>query len=399
MAANTLPAKGAEPETLNVYIDADFSITPAVGEAIELGLLTALAEVDDRAAGVPVRVQRLDHRTSPRRSKRNFETFLRDPNALVMFGGQQSPPYLSFGDEINANGIPLLLAWSAAAPVTRLAPGDQNYIFRLSVDDSQAGPFLVGQALTAGCRDIALLLTDTGWGRANLRTMTAALEARELSPAKTIMIPSDVGAAAARNIARDIANSGAQCSLAVLTPAIGSTVLTALRDMDVKIDVFSHWGIFSRSFPETVTFEMREALNLQVLHTCGLSIEQAGSPVLTAALTHARTLDPSIARLADIAAPAGFVHGYDLGRVFLAAIEQAASTPAWSQGQAARRDAFRDAIAALERPVDGIMKRYAPPFSAFSDDNPDGHEALGRDSLCLARFDRNNRLVSVNAPE
>ena len=35
--------------------------------------------------------------------------------------------YLTFGDEINSNHVPLLLTWSAAGPVTRLAFGDENY--------------------------------------------------------------------------------------------------------------------------------------------------------------------------------------------------------------------------------------------------------------------------------
>lgn len=393
------PARTAQPDSLNVYIDADFSVAPIVGEAIELGLLTALAEVDGRVAGLPVTVQRMDHRTNSRRSQRNFKQFLNDPNAIAMFGGKQSPPYLSYGDQINAYGVPLLLAWSAAAPITRLATGSGNFIFRLSVDDKQAGPFLVEQALQDGCHDVALLLVDTGWGRANLRTITAALEARQLVPTAVIMVPNDIGKAAARNVARDLANSKAQCSLAVLTTDTGSTVLAALSEMEVDIDVFSHWGIFGQRFPVNVPFEMRESLNLRVLHTCGLSIEQAGSPVLANALERANEINGQILRLADISAPAGFVHGYDLGRIFLAAAEQAATTAEWSDSPIARRAALRNALAELEQPIDGIMTRYAPPFSDLTESNPDGHEALGQESLCLAVFDEENHLVPATERE
>ncbi|MEO0916036.1 MAG: ABC transporter substrate-binding protein [Pseudomonadota bacterium] len=394
-AIGTTPANTAQSDELHIYIDADFSIAPMVGEAIELGLRAALADTEGQIAGLPVSIRRLDHRTNPRRSHKNFETFLRDPHAIAMVGGQQSPPYLSYGTEINASRVPLLLAWSAAAPLTRFAEGDQNHIFRLSVDDSKAGAFLVAQALADGCRDIALLLADTGWGRANQININAALGAHQLSPVTTITVPSDVGRATARNVARDLQNSGAECSLAVLTNVTSSTIFAAMHEMQVDVDVFSHWGIFSPDFTRNVPHDVRQALNLRVLHTCALSLERSGSQVLDNALHKARAIDNRIAVLGDIRAPAGFVNGYDLGRIFQAAIEQAATSPAWDQSPVARRDAFRAALVSLEEPVEGIMKTYAPPFSRVSAANADGHEALGQDSLCLAKFDRENRLVAA----
>lgn len=390
-----LPSQADTPDGLNIYIDADFSQEPYVGEAIELGLKTALAETGGQIAGLPVSVRRLDHRTSPRRSKRNFATFLEDPNAIAMFGGKQSPPYLTYGEFINANRVPLLLGWSAAAPVTRLADGDANYIFRVSVDDRQAGPFLVEQALSEGCDDVGLVLVDTGWGRANLKTMTAALEARQRAPALTVMVPNDIGNTAARNIARDVASSGVECVLAVLTADTGATVVAAFHELEVAVEVLAHWGIVSAGFPRTVTFEMRETLKLRMLHTCGLNLERSGSEPLSRAIAQAAKQSAPIQSLVDIDAHAAFVHGYDLGRIFRAAVEQAAETELWSDSGVARRTALRDALAALEQPVEGILKVYDPPFADLSQDMRDGHDALGRESLCLTKFDEQNRIVSV----
>jgi len=395
LALASLPSQADLADGMNIYIDADFSQEPHVGEAIELGLNSALAETGGRIAGLPVSVRRLDHRTSPRRSKRNFATFLKDRNAIAMFGGKQSPPYLTYGAFINANQVPLLLGWAAAAPVTRMADGNANYIFRLSVDDSQAGPFLVDQALAEGCQDIALVLVDTGWGRANLDTMTAALAAKQRTPALTVMVPTDTGSATARNMARDIDASGVQCVLAVLTVDTGETVLAALHELAVPVDVLAHWGIVGAGFPLTVTYEMRETLRLRILQTCGLSIERTGSRALSRAIAQAAKLNATIHSLSDIDAHAGFVHGYDLGRIFRAAAEQAAETDQWSDGPMARRAALRDALAALEQPVDGILKVYHPPFADLSQNRRDGHEALGKESLCLAKFDEENRIVPV----
>jgi len=380
-------------DSMTIYIDADFSLEPQVGEAIELGLLTALSETGGQVAGLPVSVRRFDHRTSPRRSRRNFASFLEDRTAIAVFGGKQSPPYLSYGEEINERQVPLLLGWSAAAPVTRLADGAANFIFRLSVDDTHAGPFLVDQALAEGCNDIALILVDTGWGRANLRTMTAALESQKSAPKVTVVVPTDIGNAEARNIARDIDKIGVECALAVLTGNTGAAVMAALHEMEVAVDVLAHWGLVGAMFPQNVTFEMREFLNLRMLHTCGLSVEQAGSEVLELAISRAAAEHAAINSLVDIEAHAGFVHGYDLGRIFIAAAVQAARTDQWSDGPVARRVALRDALAKLEQPVEGILKNYHPPFSDLSRNQRDGHDALGNDGFCLVKYDAENRIV------
>ncbi len=272
-----IPVNTASADGLNLYIDADFSNAPSVAEAIELGLRSAMAEVDNTVAGLPVTITWLDHRKSPRRSENNFKVFLRDPFGIAVFGGQQSPPYLSFGEQINANGIPLFLTWAAAGPVTRYLDGADNFIFRLSVDDSKAGPFLVRKALAAGCRNIALVLSDTGWGRANRRTITAALEAEGITPVSTHMLPGDVGPVVARSIAHDMMESRAECALTVLVLRPGVTFLNALRDLPVPLRMFTHWGMMSEDFHVQVPAELRRKLSLRVLQTCGLKIERAGA--------------------------------------------------------------------------------------------------------------------------
>lgn len=395
LALFVAPLNSAQADELNVYVDADFSNIIAVAEAIELGLQTAMAETEHRIAGLSVSVLRKDHRGNPRRSQRNFEAVARDPNAIAVFGGMHSPPYLSFGKQVNADGIPLLLAWSAAAPITRFANGESNFIFRLSVDDAKAGPYLVSAALETGCKEIALVLVDTGWGRVNFETMNAALQAAGLEPAITAMVPSDIGPTAARNLARDIAKSGAQCTVSVLTVSTSVPLFNAMHELNVTMPVLSHWGFISDGFTSQVPHEVREALNLRVLQTCGLNVERAGSPILENAMVTARTLGASVETLRDIAAPAGFVHGYDLGRVFRAAAEQAAKTPEWSQGPVARRKALRSALVDLRTPVEGILMTYDAPFTDLTETARDGHEALGQSQLCLAKFDADDRLAAA----
>lgn len=382
-------------EGLKVYIDADFSISVSVARAVELGLKTALAQGGNMLAGQPVTVVSLDHRGNPRRSQANIQRFQRDPNAIAVFGGMESPPYLTFGENINLAGIPLLLPWSAAAPITRKAQGDENFIFRLSVDDSKAGKFLVKSAASQGCTQIALMLIDTGWGRANDVTMSAALEAESMEAVIKINVPSDVGPLAAKNIARDLAASGADCAISVMTSDPSIKVFNAMYELSPDVRVFSHWGMISPAFPTSVPFAVRERLSFRLLQTCGLQVETRGSTILSGALETARTIGAEVQSLRDVGAPAGFVHAYDLGLILQAAAEQAASDAAWTSDTAARRRALRDAIEALETPVNGILAAYDPPFAAVTETDLGGHEALGGDRLCLAQYDDENRLKAV----
>ncbi|MEM9043354.1 MAG: ABC transporter substrate-binding protein [Pseudomonadota bacterium] len=392
-------ATDSADDGLHFYVDADFGMTGKTAAAIMLGLETALGEVDWRIAGRQVFLLPNDHRGSPKRSKQTMETFLHDPNALAVIGGKQSPPYLSYGAFINASEIPLLLPWSAAGPVTRLAEGSGNWIFRLSVDDSKAGPFLVSVAMRAGCDRIALLLLDTGWGRANKQSMLAAFEAHGKQPALLKMFDTELGPYAARSIARDIVESQADCTLLVSNPNSGVHLVTALYEAKPTLQVISHWGILGSQFARQVRHEMRQSLSLRVLQTCGLEAEIANSEELNGALESLRRSGHKVNRLSDIPSSAGFVHGYDLAKILIAASEQAARSEAWKGTSASRRAALKQALEHLEEPVRGILRLYRTPFRPFSREDTDAHEALGLSDLCLAGFREDGSLKAIRHKE
>ena len=67
-----------------------------------------------------------------------MKEFIKDEKALFVLGGLHSPPYIKNRSFINENKIPLLLPWSAGGPITRYPNGD-NWVFRLSIDDTKAG--------------------------------------------------------------------------------------------------------------------------------------------------------------------------------------------------------------------------------------------------------------------
>ena len=339
----------AGAETLELYIDADYSINTDAAVSIELGVRTALDQAGNRLAGTDVAVVPMDHQGSAKRSLRTMKRFADSDNALAVIGGMHSPPYLVNQSYINSNEVLMLLPWSAAGPITRVPPGDANWMFRLSVDDFQSGEFLVDAAVgRAGCERVALALLDTGWGRANLKTLSAALEARGLAPATVEFFPVTVGDASAGTLAQNVQRSGADCAIMLANWDNGATVTVALAKRNPELRVFSHWGIMGGRYADLVPHETRSRLQIEVLQTCGLRRERESSPVLQEALSLAA---PEVESLADLPAPTGFVHGYDLALILIAAAEQAAQTPAWNGDIRDRRRALHEALEALAKPV------------------------------------------------
>ena len=68
---------------------------------------------------------------------------------MAVLGGKHSPVVFRQLDIVHKYKVPLLLPWSAATGL--VANGyDPNFVFRVSVRDSDAGGFLVDAALNRG---------------------------------------------------------------------------------------------------------------------------------------------------------------------------------------------------------------------------------------------------------
>ena len=170
MAIASMMSLGTSAQTaaLEIHIDADFTVSFEAAESIEFGVATALEENGWQLGGELVEIVRRDHRGNVKRSRANLERFLRNENAITVIGGMHSPSYLANREFINENELLLMLPWSAAGPITRAAENMANWVFRLSVDDSKTGEFMVQQSIDQGnCQSLALTLLETGWGRAN----------------------------------------------------------------------------------------------------------------------------------------------------------------------------------------------------------------------------------------
>lgn len=396
LAFLALPSDRAQAsQPLELHVDADFSVDAAAAEAIALGIRAALHTVGNEIAGRPAVVIERDHVGNVRRSYAIMKDVAANPNALAMFGGLHSPPYSSHGEEINALGLPTLLPWSAAAPLTRVARDDRNFIFRLSVDDSKAARFLVRSSVNDhGCSRIALLLLDTVWGRSNHAQLLREISAAGAATVQETLFKVGTGPAEAKAIARDVVAAGADCAIMLSNSEEGIHLVNGFHEVGADVSIFSHWGISGGSFASGTSHEARSHVDLRILQTCNALRHASAEAHMRTARFAARAVsgDETINSLSDIPATVGFVHAYDLTLTLVAAAAQASRGEGWNGDIVGMRAALKTALEDLEQPVDGIMDHYAPPFRPYGPRDTDAHEALGLGHLCFRSFDENGRL-------
>ncbi|MFT6693818.1 MAG: branched-chain amino acid transport system substrate-binding protein [Neolewinella sp.] len=376
---------------LTIYLSADRSGAKASGNSIEQGIRTALDEIDYEIGDYKVSLKSFDHRGSTPRAKRHLDAFLQDPTALALYGGLHSPPLLGTRDFINENKILVMVPWAAATPITRY-PSAQNWIFRLSIDDSKAGHFITQQSVDKNkFKKVALLLEDTGWGKANHRTMISALKDRQLSPASVTWFNWGISDSNARILMRNIIQTGADSIFMVGNASEGNAFVKAMVSLpkEQRLPIFSHWGITGGDFAEQMAPGLLESIQLSFIQTT-FSFMAPLSGFQQSVFDRASQLFPeSIQNPQDIKAPNGFIHAYDLTRLLIAAINK----NALHDEMALNRNNIKSALENLNTPVQGLIKTYNRPFTTFSPNIPDAHEALDIDDFSMGHYGPNNEII------
>lgn len=375
-----------------VYHDADYSLHGSSAQAMKMGFLTALDEVDNKVQGFDIVFKEANHRGNIKRSLVNMKQFITDDKALFILGGLHSPPYIKNRSFINENEIPLLVPWAAGGPITR-HPSEHNYVFRLSVDDTVAGIRISDFALNQlSCRNPHLLLENTPWGKSNQKTMSGYL--KEKVPFDVTWFDWNTKQNAARIILRNILSSGFDCLFLVANYNESGQFVNAMMSMEAekRIPIVSHWGVTGGDVDKLFTKQIREAISFNFIQSCYSISSSKQSDFQLSVLARAKKLFPDkMAKPGRVKAPAGFVHAYDLGKLAIAALNQIQLT-----GEVKKdRQLLKESLEALKAPVQGLIKVYNKPFSSWSEQQPDAHEALRLENFCMAGFGLHNTINVV----
>ncbi|MCH2206558.1 MAG: ABC transporter substrate-binding protein [Lentisphaerales bacterium] len=375
----------ATSRELNIYIDADYSNYSESSESIEMGVKTALSLSQNSFAGYNINIIRKDHKANSRRSLKHLKDIKTDPNRLVAFSGLHSPPVLANKKFINENKILFFSPWAAAAPITRASSPD-NWIFRLSVDDSKAGFFLVDQMLKNNLIKPFVLLEKTGWGESNFKTITQSLKSNQIKAVGIEFFNWEPTEATINSKIRKIINTGADSILFVGNSTEGQLFANAMNKFGIKTPVLSHWGINGGGFFEKVGFAKLNQQKWSFIQT-SFSFMQKPLPAFPKkVLDKAKMLFPQKIDDNYIKSPSGFIHAFDMTLILAQAWEKVDKNGKW---QAELKQTLENG----NFNVQGLIKNYQKPFSPYKLNSPDAHEALGIKELKMAEFNELGQVI------
>lgn len=365
---------------LTIYIDADFSIHKESALGIELGIKAGIA--DFKTKDMNINVVRLDHRGNTKRSLHNFKKVLNDDGLRVVFGGLHSPPLITNRDYINQSEILTLVPWAAGAPITR-GDSNNNWIYRLSVDDAQAGGFISSWAVKKyGCKKPRLVLENTGWGKSNSRNMGHYLNSRKIKY-DTSWFNWGVVSGNATKMASDTLKNKNDCVFFVGNSKDAYSIFSSFGKINPKIKIFSHWGIVGGDTSGINKIVKQYGLFLQFIQSnfsfknSNLNAFQKNAwKRLGENFTNIKNVD-------DIPRESGFVHAYDLTILLLRALKVSKNN--------------RELKNNLEsiNSAQGLIKTYNMPFSKNSSD-PNYHEALNISDYVMAKLDEKGKIKLLN---
>lgn len=369
----------AQTPPILLGLDAEFGHkTSTSAQAIQQGMEIAIEEIN--AAGGLLGGRKLelvtrDNRSIPAIGVDNLRELAAIPNLVGVFGGKFSPVVQEWLPAAQELHIPIFAVWSSSNTITD-HDFKPSWIFRLSLKDAWAAPAMLRFAQEAKKADkVGVLVPNTVWGRSN----SAAL--KKAAAGMGIMIVGERwynwGDKTVLPLYQELHAAGAQAIILVANEVEGALLVREMAALPAaqQLPIVSHWGVTGGKFAE-MAGEALDHTDFAVVQT--FSFIGNKSPAASRVLAALKN-KYGIQRAEDVKSPVGIAHAYDMVHLVAAAIRKARS---------AERAKVRIALEQLGV-YDGLVRRYAKPFSS------DSHDALSPDQVFMARYTHDDRLIPI----
>ncbi|MCK5689750.1 ABC transporter substrate-binding protein, partial [Myxococcota bacterium] len=369
-----MPAEQREKE-LVIGLDADLSAGGALaGMAIRRGMELAITDINNQGGllGRALRLVALDHRAVPSQGLMNIKELATQANLLAVVGGMHGFVVNEELDFIQHSEIPYLIPWAAASDLTQ-TDHIPNSVFRFSITDAVATPFLLNKA-TANGRTVGMLLERSLWGRSNEHAARHWRQEYECSSMVGIQY-FNRGDEDFDTYLQKLKIQGADTIVMVANPRESIHILEAIAKQAKPMPVYAHWGLTGGDFWKS-TKHMLKKVDLSFIQTLTLAppVNERLKPLIEK-YRQTYGLQPD----ERIMAPVGTVHAWELIHILAQAVESAKSV---------EHDRVRDALEKIEV-YSGVTGDHKKPFTAQR------HEALNADDLILTRFNDQGHIVPV----
>ena len=358
-------------QDIKLGFNGDLSASPSAqsGRAGVIGIEAAIEDIN-AAGGVLGRKLVLvsrDDQSQPPKSIQNMSDLIDNEKVVAVFGPTNSGNALAWKHIPNQKKVVTMGMIGSGTDITKpMAPGAENYMFRVSMMDREQVAALVAYALKSGSKKIGVMGETTGYGQGGVKDLLEILKLHNIEPVGVEKFAvSDTDMTSQLN---KLKSAGADT---LMVWAQGTPIGQLVRSMD-KINYF----------PTLLTSWAAD--NITYFDAAGKAL--ADKPVFLRTMADAST--PKQKKLYDrigskLAAPSAFpfaVHGYDATLLVAAAIRQAGSTDG---------SKMREALEDMKAPVDGVMKVYTKPFSKTD------REGLTAEDLVFIKW-RDGKLVQYS---
>jgi branched-chain amino acid transport system substrate-binding protein len=365
-------------EQIIIGLDADLSaVAKEGGIAIQSGAQLAIDELNASGGllGRQLKLVSKDHKGNPARGISNLKKFAKMPNLAAVLGGVHTPVVLQELKTIHDSNLVFLVPWAAGTPIIKNS-FTPNFVFRASIRDEQAAKVLIGYAAKIGAKRVGLVLEKTGWGRSNENSMRKAAKTLGIEVAAVEWINWGISSVDKQLASIDKANVDAIMLVANAPEGVVVSNSLLKHDSLKTMPLISHWGIAGGSFVNSLGLDNLNQMDISTIQT--FSFENAYDTKIADKVMNAyRSKFDAKASNSNIKGVVGLAQTYDLVMILAESIKKTQSTdPTKIQ-------------AALENLTEhkGLVKHYAPPFTATN------HDALLADDYFIARFNKLGELV------
>jgi branched-chain amino acid transport system substrate-binding protein len=335
------------------------------GEAVERGMLLATDEIN-RSGGVlgrQLEVVARDVANDPQAGVAALRELAQQQHIVGLFGSKYSPVIMAQIEALHELQVPLIDVGGSLQKIVNNGH-TPNYAFRVSMNDDDANEFLAHYALqVVGSKRVGIVAVDNSWGEANGASLADWLN-RQGTPATGSERIKEGATDVSAQLARLRATDATAVILAGSAPE-AAAVMRATATLGWHVPVLTTWSVSGGDFVERAGVENTEGvLTLQTFSFFGQQSPKAAA-VLQAYHTRFGTRNTD-----EVPNALSVAQAYDGTHMLAQAIKKAGSVDG---------PKVRDALEQLET-QDGLVARYAPPFSATN------HEALRADSYLMARW-------------
>jgi branched-chain amino acid transport system substrate-binding protein len=364
-------AVSAHAQEIKLGFNGDLSASPSAqsGKAGVIGIQAAIDDIN-AAGGVLGRKLTLvirDDQSQPPKSIQNMSDLIDNEKVVAVLGPTNSGNALAWKHLPNQKKVVSMGMIGSGTDITKpMAPGAENYMFRVSMVDREQVAGLVAYVAKMGGKKIGLMGETTGYGQGGLKDLEEIAKMQGLVP-----LAIEKFGVADTDMTSQLNKMKAAGVDTILVWAQGTPTGQLVRSME-KINYFP--TMMSSWAADNITF-----------------FDAAGKALSNKPIFMRTMVNPSTSgqkklferTASSLAAPSAFpfvAHGYDAVQILAAAMRQAGSTEG---------PKLREALENLNAPVQGVMKTYNKPFSASN------REALVAADLSFVRWS-DDKLVAYS---